>query len=100
MRAEKPTIDIIQGTSGILVGLGVLVLALFPLAIPLIALTAVALVPFLVPVLAAALVGAVLVSPLLLARRLRRRSRDTAPRTVDVRGRWKGRDMDATYLRA
>jgi membrane protein implicated in regulation of membrane protease activity len=75
MRAEKPSIDVAEGTSAAFVGTGALVLAFFPLAIPLIALTAVALIPLLVPVLAAALVGAVVAAPVLLVRRLGRRSR-------------------------
>jgi hypothetical protein len=50
------------------VGLGIVTVALFPLAIPIVVLTAVALLPLLVPVLALGLVAA----PVLLARRLLR----------------------------
>ena len=75
MRDEKRSIGVVEGTAAALVGVGVLVLALFPLSIPFIALTAVALIPLLVPVLAVALVGAIVAAPLLVVRRLRRRTR-------------------------
>jgi uncharacterized membrane protein len=90
MQEEKPSIGVVEGTSAALVGIGVLVLALFPLAIPLLALTAVALIPLLVPVLALALVGAVLAAPALLVKRLSRHRRDalrTHPANVKVVGR-------------
>jgi hypothetical protein len=65
--------------SAALVGAGIGPLALFPLALPLIALTVVPLVPFLVIALAFGLVVAVLDAPLVVARWLRRRSRGSAP---------------------
>jgi membrane protein implicated in regulation of membrane protease activity len=55
------------------VGLGIVTVALFPFAIPIIILTAVALLPLLVPVLALAIVAAVVAAPIALVRRLRRR---------------------------
>ena len=54
------------------VGLGIVTMALFPLALPILILTIVALLPLLVPLLAIALVGAVIAGPVLLVRRLLR----------------------------
>ena len=65
------SIGILEGVSAVLTGGGVLSFALFPLAIPLLALTAVALLPFLVFGLALAILAA---PPLLAARWLRRRA--------------------------
>jgi hypothetical protein len=65
------------------VGLGILVVALAPLSIPILVLTAVALVPLLVPLVAIGLVALVVGGPLVLGRRvvrrMRRRPRDFAP---------------------
>lgn len=58
--------------SGWLAGGGILTMALFPLAIPLIALTAVAVIPLLLVPLAAGLVVAVVAAPILLMRKLGR----------------------------
>jgi hypothetical protein len=55
------------------VGLGIIIIALFPLAIPFIALTAIAVIPLAVPVLAIALAVALFAVPVLLIRGLRRR---------------------------
>jgi hypothetical protein len=55
------------------VGLGVVTVALFPLSIPFLLLTAVALLPLLVPVLALGLIGGIVGLPVLLVRRLVRR---------------------------
>jgi Flp pilus assembly protein TadB len=55
------------------VGMGILAVALFPLAIPLVVLTAVAIVPLLVPLIALGLLAGLIASPLMLLRRLRRR---------------------------
>ena len=57
------------------VGLGILVVALFPLSIPILVLTAVALVPLLIPVLAIGLVAAILWVPVRLGRRAAARLR-------------------------
>ena len=65
-------IDFVDELSGWNVGAGVIVMALFPLALPLIALTAFALLPLLLPLLAVALVAAVVAVPLLILRRLGR----------------------------
>ena len=54
-----------------LVGGGVLTMALFPLALPLILLTALAALPFLVIPLVGGLVAAVVAAPILVLRRLR-----------------------------
>jgi hypothetical protein len=63
-------IDFVDELSGWNVGAGVIVMALFPLALPLIALTAFALLPLLLPLLAVALVAAVVAVPVLVLRRL------------------------------
>src|SRR5215211_6741300 len=57
------------------VGGGVVTMALFPLALPIILLTAVAAIPLVLLALAAGLVGAVVAAPILLLRRLRRPAR-------------------------
>src|SRR6266480_2683348 len=72
-RMKGGSIDLVEGASAALVGGGIVTLALFPLALPLIALTVVALIPLLVIALAFGLVVAVLAAPLLAARWLRRR---------------------------
>jgi membrane protein implicated in regulation of membrane protease activity len=66
-----------------LVGGGILTMALFPLALPIIALTAVAAIPLVLVALALGLVAAVVAAPILLLRRLRRSVR--ASRRVEVR---------------
>jgi hypothetical protein len=76
------------------VGLGILVVALAPLSIPILVLTAVALVPLAVPVIALGLVAAVVAVPIVVARRLVLRLRtwsarsttDTPSPTFSVRG--------------
>ena len=54
------------------VGLGVLIVALFPLSLPIIVLTLAFLVPLALPLVAVALIGAVVAAPVLLGRRLLR----------------------------
>src|SRR4051812_3841083 len=66
-----------EQTSALLVGVGILTFALFPLALPMIALTAVALTPLLVVGLAAVVVAA---PPLLIARWLGRRASERRAR--------------------
>jgi hypothetical protein len=73
-----------------------LILALAPLAIPFLALTAVFVLPLLLPVLALGLIGVIVAAPILLVRRLGRRVRPkpetrTAPRGGAVRGSVAGR---------
>jgi predicted neutral ceramidase superfamily lipid hydrolase len=65
-------VDFVDELSSWNVGAGVIVMALFPLALPLIALTAFALLPLLLPLLAVALVAAVVAVPVLVVRRLGR----------------------------
>ena len=79
--SETPTTaELVEETSTWLVGGGVITLALFPLALPIVALTAIALIPFLLPVVAVGVVVAVVAFPVLLVRRglrvagMRRRS--------------------------
>jgi hypothetical protein len=84
IRSTPPTGDMAQGAIAASVGGGILTMALFPLAIPLLVLTVVATLPLLVPLLAAGLVVAVVAVPIRLMRRLaaarRRRSRTGAIR--------------------
>lgn len=55
------------------VGGGIIILALFPLALPILLLTAFAVLPLLLPALAAGLLIGIVALPMLLVRRLRRR---------------------------
>jgi hypothetical protein len=61
------------------VGGGILIFALFPLALPIIALTAVALIPLAIPLVVLALVGGLVAVPVLAWRRLWRRSGRRSP---------------------
>jgi hypothetical protein len=63
-RSANESIGVVEGESAASAGAGMVTLAVCPLAIPLIALTAVALIPFFVAGLAIGLVIAVLVAPL------------------------------------
>jgi hypothetical protein len=73
-------------------GLGILILALAPLAIPFLVLTAVFALPLLLPVIALGLIGAIIAAPVLLVRRLARRRLSSprratsAPRRIEVSG--------------
>jgi hypothetical protein len=84
---EHTPTDLLQTVSEFLVGGGVLTMALFPLAIPVIALLIVAALPLLVLAAAVALIGAVLAAPIVLIRgvvrklgtvRINRRERESA----------------------
>jgi Flp pilus assembly protein TadB len=57
------------------VGLGIIVVALFPLSIPILLLTAAALVPLLIPLVALGLIATVVAVPVVLVRRFTRRRR-------------------------
>ena len=63
------TADLVDGALAVAAGNGVVTLALFPLAIPILALTVVALIPL----LQIALVGGLIAAPFLLLARTRRR---------------------------
>jgi hypothetical protein len=67
------TADLVDGTLAVAAGVGIVTLALFPLAIPILALTAVALIPLLIPLLLIPLAGGLIAAPFLLLRRLFRR---------------------------
>ena len=71
------------------VGLGILMFALFPLAVPILLLTAVALLPLLVPALVLGLLAAVLVLPVRAIRRLQKRANQASPDSAS--NRWAGR---------
>jgi len=64
--------DLADEASAWAVGGGILTMALFPLALPIILLTAAAAIPLLLVALAVGLVVAVVAAPILLLRRLRR----------------------------
>jgi hypothetical protein len=66
--------EIVDELSKWTVGGGLIVLVLFPLAVPILVLTAVALVPLLAPILALGLLVGVVALPVLLARRMWRRA--------------------------
>jgi uncharacterized membrane protein YhaH (DUF805 family) len=68
------------------VGAGIITVALFPLAIPIVALTAVALLPLLVPLVVIGVLAGIVAAPVLLVRRLRGRrgSGPTAEKEVLV----------------
>jgi len=66
--------DLLDGTLAAAAGVGILLMTLFPLAIPLLALTAIALIPLLVPLLLVPLAGGLVAAPVLLLRRLFRRA--------------------------
>jgi hypothetical protein len=68
------SIDLIEGTGAALVGGGVITMALFPLALPMIALLAVAALPLLLLAIAGALLAALVAAPALLLRALWRTS--------------------------
>jgi hypothetical protein len=79
MRSPDPGgSGLVEGGSAVLTGLGALTYAFFPLAMPIVALTVVALIPFLVAGLAIGLAAAIVASPVLLALWLRGRIRGRA----------------------
>jgi hypothetical protein len=65
---QRPEYEAVEEISKWTVGLGMITFALFPLALPIIALTAVALLPLLIPVLAVALLVAIVALPVRLLR--------------------------------
>jgi membrane protein implicated in regulation of membrane protease activity len=65
--------EVVDEVSKWTVGGGILAVALFPLAIPIIALTAIALLPLLIPVIAIGLLAGIVAAPVWLVRRLGRR---------------------------
>jgi hypothetical protein len=66
--------QVVEGLSSVLVGGGIVTMALFPLALPIIALTLVAAIPLVLITLAAALAVAAVIVPVLLALGLGRRA--------------------------
>ena len=67
--------EIVDEVSKWAVGGGIVIVALFPLALPILILTAVAVLPLLLPVVAAGVLVAVVALPILAARSLARRAR-------------------------
>ena len=72
--SDSTTADLVEGTAAAAAGLGIITMMLFPLAIPVLALTAVALIPLLIPLLLIPLVGGLVAAPFLLLRRLVRQA--------------------------
>jgi membrane protein implicated in regulation of membrane protease activity len=72
----------VDGVSAALVGGGIVTMALFPLALPIIALTLVALLPLVVIGLALGLIAAVIVLPVLLIRHLVRQFPSRRPKAA------------------
>lgn len=69
------------------VGGGIIITALFPLALPIIALTAIAVIPLLLPAIAVGLLVVVVALPIMLVRSLVRRAiRALRPRSTPVLG--------------
>jgi hypothetical protein len=91
-RATTPAAaDLAEEASAWAVGGGIITMALFPLALPILLLTAAAVIPLLLLGLAVALVVGVVAGPLLLLRRLRRTSRFSAARGMAEPGRQGGK---------
>jgi hypothetical protein len=72
--ASRSDTEVLDEAATWLVGGGILTVALFPLALPLLLLTFAGLLPFLVPPLLVALVIGTLAVPILVARRIGRRA--------------------------
>jgi membrane protein implicated in regulation of membrane protease activity len=72
---QSPSAQVVDELSTWGVGWGMIIMVLAPLSIPILALTAVALLPLLAPVLAIGLLAGIVYLPIALIRRLRRRSR-------------------------
>jgi hypothetical protein len=82
--AQRPEHEVVEEVSKWTVGLGTLTFALFPLALPILALTAVAIVPLLVPVLVLGLLAAIVALPIRAIRRmLKRPARRATPQVID-----------------
>jgi hypothetical protein len=83
MNAESTThsrAELVDEVSKWTVGAGILTVALAPLSIPILALTAIALLPLLLPLIPIALIAGLLYLPIRLVRSLRRRRRPLARR--------------------
>jgi hypothetical protein len=79
--------EIVDEISAWTVGGGIVTFALFPLALPALALIAVLAIPFLLLALAAGLLVAVVAAPILVVRRLWRWATRALPRGTAKRGR-------------
>jgi hypothetical protein len=80
--------EIIDETSRWIVGGGIVTIALFPLALPLIALTAIAAIPLLLIALVAGVIAAAVAAPIVLVRRLvPRATRMSSPTSAVEPGR-------------
>jgi hypothetical protein len=78
--------EVVDEVSKWTVGAGVLVVALAPLAIPILVLTGVALLPLLVPLIPLALIAGLIYLPVRLVRGLRRRLGRRGPAEEEVLG--------------
>jgi hypothetical protein len=81
-RKSPSTVEVIDEVSKWGVGAGIVVVALAPLAIPIIVLTLVALLPLLVPAIPLALIAGIVYLPVRLVRGLRRRRRASGDRAA------------------
>ena len=79
---RPPASDVAYEVSVWAVGGGIIVTALFPLAIPILVLTAVAVLPLVLPVVAVGLAVALVALPVLAARAAGRRTRKALGRTT------------------
>jgi membrane protein implicated in regulation of membrane protease activity len=98
MRLLPGASEMVEGSSAALTGIGALTFAFFPLAIPIVLLTAVALIPLAAVALAGGLVAAVVAAPLLLARWMRGRLRRRALRERPERERRTSSPIGASRL--
>jgi hypothetical protein len=89
------SMEVVNGASVALVGGGIVTIALFPLALPILILTLIAVIPFLVPVLALGLLAAIVVLPIRMLRRLHRQDRPSGRA-----GRRRGGPAERTLPRA
>jgi membrane protein implicated in regulation of membrane protease activity len=84
------TAEVVDEISKWTVGLGIITMALFVLSLPILLLTAFALLPLVAPLLAIGLVVAVVAAPILLVRRLVRRRRPPRRHTGEAAERAPG----------
>jgi hypothetical protein len=86
--AEPTPTQVLDETASWLAGLGIVVMALFPLAVPLVVLTAAVAIAAGVVALALGLLASPVVAAILLLRRLGRRGTEDAERTFRRCGSW------------
>jgi hypothetical protein len=100
-QSEKPHSDLLEGASAVLMGGGIVILALFPLAIPALALLALAAIPLVALALAGALIAGLVLLPVRLIRlangaRRRRVAGEPAPSRAASAPAWLLRHREVT----